>query len=59
MKESEFLTITGFLMIVIISTIITHKMGVINTYKEAFDRGLMIKEVTKDDRVIYKWKDSK
>lgn len=59
MKDAKFLTTVGLLMLIILSAIIIYRMGIINTYKEAFDRGLMIKEVTKDDRVIYKWKDSK
>lgn len=33
--------------------------GVKATHKEAFERGFMVKEITKDDEVIYKWKDSK
>jgi len=34
-------------------------MGVENTHKEAFEKGYMEKVITQDDKVIYKWKDSK
>jgi hypothetical protein len=33
--------------------------GIADTHKEAFEHGLMIKEITKDDKVIYKWIDMK
>ena len=29
--------------------------GVRATHKEAFENGLMVKEVDKDDQVIYRW----
>lgn len=32
-----------------------YREGVNDTHKEAFENGLMIKEVTKDDTVIYRW----
>ncbi len=32
--------------------------GVSNTHKEAFEYGLMVKEITKDDKVIYRWIDT-
>jgi hypothetical protein len=31
--------------------------GVKETHKEAFENGLMTKEITKDDKVIYKWRE--
>jgi len=31
--------------------------GVRATHKEAYDKGYMTKEITKDDEVIYRWKD--
>ena len=32
-----------------------YDLGVSDTYKEAFAQGLMIKEIDKDDKVIYRW----
>jgi hypothetical protein len=32
-----------------------YKDGVRDTQKEAFDNGLIVKEITKDDQVIYRW----
>lgn len=32
-----------------------YEKGVKDTHKEAFEKSLMIKEIDKDDRVIYKW----
>jgi len=29
--------------------------GVKDTHKEAYEHGLMVKEITKDDEVIYRW----
>ena len=29
--------------------------GVTDTHKEAFEMGLMTKEITADDKVIYRW----
>ena len=29
--------------------------GVSDTHKEAFENGLMTKEVTADDKVVYRW----
>ena len=29
--------------------------GVSDTHKEAFEMGLMTKEITEDDKVIYRW----
>jgi hypothetical protein len=28
-----------------------------DTYKVAYEKGFMVKEITKDDTVIYKWKE--
>lgn len=36
-----------------------YREGVHATHIEAFNRGYMIKEITKDDKIVYKWKDSK
>jgi len=36
---------------------VMYKMGVTDTYKEAYKHGFMVKEITEDDKVIYKWKD--
>jgi hypothetical protein len=33
-----------------------YKQGVLDTYKEAYENGHMEKEITKDDKVIYRWK---
>lgn len=32
-----------------------YKEGVKATHKEAFEHGLMVKEIDKDDKVIYRW----
>jgi hypothetical protein len=32
-----------------------YEMGVSDTHKEAFKNGLMVKEITKDDKVVYRW----
>jgi hypothetical protein len=32
-----------------------YNLGVSDTYKEAFEHGLMTKEITKDDEVVYRW----
>jgi hypothetical protein len=32
-----------------------YKLGVEATHKEAFEHGLMTKEITKDDKVVYRW----
>jgi hypothetical protein len=36
-------------------TTIWYKMGVSDTHKEAFEMGLMTKDITKDDKVVYKF----
>ena len=33
-----------------------YREGVLDTQKEAFEKGYTIKEINKDDKVIYKWK---
>lgn len=33
----------------------TYRDGVKDTHKEAFEMGLMKKEIDKDDKVIYRW----
>ena len=33
-----------------------YKKGVLDTHKEAYENGHMVKEITKDDKVIYRWK---
>lgn len=30
--------------------------GIRDTHKEAYENGHMVKEITKDDKVIYRWK---
>jgi hypothetical protein len=30
--------------------------AVLDTHKEAYENGHMVKEITKDDKVIYRWK---
>ena len=37
---------------------IAYKEAVKDTYKEAYSKGFMVKEITDDDKVIYKWKES-
>jgi hypothetical protein len=32
-----------------------YKKGVKDTHREAFENGLMEKEISKDDKVIYRW----
>lgn len=34
---------------------LAYKEGVKDTHKEAFEHGLMVKEIDKDDKVIYLW----
>jgi hypothetical protein len=34
-----------------------YTQGVKDTHKEAFEHGLMVKEITKDDEVIYRWRE--
>jgi hypothetical protein len=36
-----------------------YHLGVSDTHKEAFEKGYMEKVITQDDKVIYKWKESK
>ena len=33
-----------------------YREGVKITHKEAYEHGFMTKEITKDDQVVYKWK---
>jgi hypothetical protein len=33
----------------------TYEQGVQDTHKEAYKHGLMVKEISKDDAVIYRW----
>jgi hypothetical protein len=33
----------------------TYEQGVKDTHKEAYEHGLMVKEIGKDDEVIYRW----
>ncbi len=32
-----------------------YRKGVEDTQKEAFEKGLMTKEITSDDKVVYRW----
>lgn len=32
-----------------------YNQGVSNTYKEAFKQGLMVREIDKNDKVVYRW----
>jgi hypothetical protein len=32
-----------------------YNLGVQDTYKEAYENGLMVKEITEDDKVVYRW----
>jgi len=42
-------------LLVLMVYICGYALGVSDTHKEAFDNGLMVKEITKDDKVIYRW----
>jgi len=60
MKGELFTLITIFIlsfflgfMILFPSTM--YKKGVKDTHREAFENGLMVKEISKDDKVIYRW----
>jgi hypothetical protein len=50
-----------FLGMVLLTTIVyctsngTYEQGVQDTHKEAYKHGLMVKEISKDDAVIYRW----
>jgi hypothetical protein len=33
----------------------TYEQGVKDAHKEAYEHGLMVKEISKDDQVIYRW----
>jgi len=32
-----------------------YRLGVEDTHKEAFENGLMVKEIDKNDKVVYRW----
>lgn len=32
-----------------------YELGVKDSQKEAYERGFMVKEITKDDKVVYRW----
>ena len=64
MKDPMLWSTLGLVALISICTLnpkITsnYREGVHDTHIEAFNRGYMIKEIIKDDKVIYKWKDSK
>lgn len=63
MKEAFSCGMLCGVIIMLLSTIdgcrqgtFNYRAGVSDTHKEAFQRGFMVKEVTNDDKVIYKWK---
>ena len=50
-----------FIGVVLLTTLVyftsngTYEQGVQDTHKEASEHGLMVKEISKDDQVIYRW----
>jgi hypothetical protein len=72
MKQCDIIAIFGacLILIVLFSLMIVHygstrtgfeqgkQQGIADTHKEAFKHGLMVKEITKDDKVIYRWVDT-
>ncbi len=52
----------GFALIMLLFTIFPktkhYHQGILETHKEAYSKGFMVKEIDKDDKVIYKWKES-
>lgn len=65
-EENPLLSFVGGLVVgigllgLIMSTwpeeFVVYNDGIRATHKEAFEKGYMTKEITKDDKVIYKWK---
>jgi hypothetical protein len=49
---------TGILMNIFIEKSKVYVQGVKDTHKEAFEHGLMTKEITKDGEVIYRWRET-
>lgn len=54
-KVTLFLIIPISIITLFTICVLFYDLGVRNTQKEAFEMGLMTKEITKDDTVIYKW----
>jgi hypothetical protein len=53
--------IGALLMAILLNILPNNKFynsGVSDTHKEAFEHGLMVKEITKDDKVIYRWRET-
>jgi hypothetical protein len=46
----------GLVFILFPEETVWYHRGVKDTYKEAYEKGFMVKEITKDDQVIYRWK---
>ena len=42
-------------LLIFIGLFSMYAAGVSDTHKEAFEHGLMTKEITADDKVIYRW----
>jgi len=47
--------IAFFILIFFLPQEPTYEQGVQDTHKEAYKHGLMVKEISKDDAVIYRW----
>lgn len=60
MKEEVVYILTLFVMIILfVAGIGVGHTVASDSYKtQAYERGFMYKEITKDDQVIYKWKES-
>lgn len=60
MSDNFLWSVISLIGIIMLSTFIAgYLVGSGNVKSEAFDRGFMIKEVTRHDEIIYKWKESK
>lgn len=49
------MSILGLLVTFFPDSSYPYKKAIRDTHKEAFENGLMIKEISKDDQVIYRW----
>jgi len=61
MKDMGVGIVVGVFIMFILLKIFPHTkhyyQGIEDTHKEAFEHGLMVKEIDKDDKVIYRWKE--
>ncbi len=50
-----FLGVVLLTIVVYFTNNATYEQGVKDVHKEAYEHGLMVKEISKDDQVIYRW----